>query len=286
MNYMVALLASLFVAGFALLPDDAEAARRLGGARNLGAQRQVTPPPQKAAPAQQQAAPANNAAKPAAPAPAGNRWLGPLAGLAAGLGLGWLLSQGGFGALLSALVLALLVGVAIFALLRIFGKPRSQAQPMQYASLGREPVSAPPAAPRVLGSAGGTAAPALNVPAGFDVAGFVKQARLNFMRLQAANDRGDLETLRDVTTEELFNELSADVASRQGKPQQTDVAGLEASLLEVTTDGDTHWASVSFQGTVRDDDSGAATPFHEIWHLQKAVKGDSGWLLAGIQQAS
>jgi predicted lipid-binding transport protein (Tim44 family) len=288
MKLLTALLTSLFVAAFSLIPEDADAARRLGGARNQGVQRQVTPPP-KAAPAQQQqAGQTANAAPNAAPA-AGNRWLGPLAGLAAGLGLGWLLSQGGFGALASALIMALLAGLVIFALLRIFARKQAPqaGRPLQYAGVGRESMNAP-VQPNTFG--GGTApvarAPSANVPAGFDVEGFVRQAKLNFMRLQSANDRGDLEALRDFTTDELYQELSADLAARGGQPQQTDISGLDAQLIEVTTEGEQHWASVSFQGMVREADGTAPEAFHEIWHLRKSVRGDSGWMLAGIQQAS
>jgi predicted lipid-binding transport protein (Tim44 family) len=284
MKTLTALLTSLFVAAFALIPEDADAARRLGGARNQGVQRQVTPPPQKAAPAQQQqqAGQAGTAAAPAAAAQ-GSRWLGPLAGLAAGLGLGWLLSQGGFGALASALIMALLAGLVIFALLRIFARKSPQAQPLQYAGLGRTE----PTMPNQFG--GGSATPAArpaNVPAGFDVDGFLKQAKLNFMRLQSANDRGDIEALRDFATDELYESLARDLAERGGQQQQTDISGLDAQMLEVTTEGDSHWASVSFQGMVREEPGQAPQPFHEIWHLKKPVRGDAGWMLAGIQQAS
>jgi predicted lipid-binding transport protein (Tim44 family) len=282
----LALLTSFFVAGFALIPEDAEA-RRLGGARNMGAQRQVTPPPPKAAPAQQQtqqqAAPASNAANPAAAQPARSRWMAPVAGLAAGLGLGWLLTQGGFGALLSALLIALLVGVAVFALLRFFVRPRPQNEPVQYAGMARGNAVAPPPSQLTGGGSAGAPVAAASVPAGFDVAGFLNQAKLNFLHLQQANDQGDLETLREVTTEEMFQALTADVASRSSDQQPTEISGLEARLLEVTTEGDAHWASISFQGMIRED-GGLAAPFQEIWHLRKPVTGDSGWLLAGIQQ--
>jgi predicted lipid-binding transport protein (Tim44 family) len=41
---------------------------------------------------------------------------------------------------------------------------------------------------------------------------------------------------------------------------------------------------VRFSGAIREDAGATATPFEEIWHLQKPVDGSSGWLLAGIQQ--
>jgi predicted lipid-binding transport protein (Tim44 family) len=270
-----------------LAPDCAEAAR-MGGGRSFGAQRQITPPARKVA--RQQAAPAQTApaAKPSA-VPGGNRWLGPLAGLAAGIGLGWLFSQGGFGAGFSAIVLALLVGIAVVALARLLLRRRDGLPSSPYAALGRNAVSAP--APSQFAVLPG-AAPleperqAARVPVDFDEAGFVKQAKLNFIRLQNANDSGDMETLREVTTEEMFAALSADFAARGKQAQQTDVANLSASVLEVATEDDMHWVSVHFSGMLREDANAEPAAFDEVWHLQKPVAGQSGWLLAGIQQVT
>jgi predicted lipid-binding transport protein (Tim44 family) len=268
--------------GAGILADDVEAAR-LGGGRNLGTQRQVTAAPKQATPPAQQQQPAT------APQPSGpGRWLAPLAGLAAGLGLGWLFAQGGFGAAIGALVMALLAGVAAFALMRLLSKRRPQRAQMQYAGFGNETVAAPPPS-QLPGDAG--VQPnyrsqfVSNIPAGFDVEAFLKEARRNFQRLQQANDRGDLARLRQVTTEEMFNTLKDGVAGHSGA-QQTDVVTLNAALLEVVTEGELHWASVRFSGSIRDEASAPAEPFEEIWHMRKPVNGSSGWLLAGIQQPS
>ena len=129
--------------------------------------------------------------------------------------------------------------------------------------------------------------PALPVlPPGFDSAAFLKQAKLNFIRLQEANDRGDLETLRDVATDDLYEKLAADVRDRAGKPQHTDVLTLEAALLEVVTEDNAHWASVRFSGQIREAAGGAPAPFSEVWHLTKPLQENSGWLIAGIEQVS
>jgi len=276
---MKALTASLIalVLGALAIADDAQAAR-LGGGRSLGAQRQMTAPQKQATPPAQQKQPA------AAPQP-GNRWLGPLAGLAAGLGLGWLFAQGGFGSAIGVLLLALLVGVAVFALMRILGRGRPQPARMQYSGFGDETVPAPP--PSQL--PGDAAQPNYrsqfvpNIPSNFDVDAFTSEAKRNFLRLQEANDRGDLVRLRQVTTQEMFDALKAD-AGEHGLGQQTDVVKLDASLLELVTEGDLHWASVRFSGSIREDARSAAEPFEEIWNLCKPVNGSSGWLLAGIQQ--
>ena len=276
---MKKLTVSLFtlVFGASILADDVEAAR-LGGGRSIGAQRQVTATPKQATPPTQQQ-------QATAPQPSGpGRWLAPLAGLAAGLGLGWLFAQGGFGAVASTLLMALLAGAIVFALMRVLSKQRASRP--QYAGFGNETVAAPPPS-QLPGDAG--VQPnyrsqfVSNIPAGFDVEGFVKEARRNFLRLQEANDRGDLPRLRQITTEDMFNALKGDVAEHSGV-QQTDVVTLNAALLELVTEGELYWASVRFSGSIREEASAPAEPFEEIWHLRKPVNGSSGWLLAGIQQ--
>jgi predicted lipid-binding transport protein (Tim44 family) len=149
--------------------------------------------------------------------------------------------------------------------------------------MGSETVAAPPPSQ----ASGFDAQPALagqaNIPDGFDVAGFLKGAKLNYMRLQIANDQGNLEELREFTSDELFEELKKDVLSRGNVKQQTDVLALNADLLEVVTEGDRHWASVRFSGTLRESPGDAPQGFEEVWNLAKPVSG-GGWQLAGIQQ--
>ncbi|HEX4798723.1 MAG TPA: Tim44-like domain-containing protein [Burkholderiales bacterium] len=263
--------------GAGLWSDGAEAAR-LGGGRSLGAQRQITTPPKQATPPAQQ--------QPAAPQPSGaGRWLAPLAGLAAGLGLGWLFAQGGFAEVLGALLMALLAGAAVFAFMRIL--PRQQAPQTRYSGLGGETVAAPPPS-QLHGNAGERAQYrgrfVADIPAGFDVERFLNEAKRNFVRLQEANDRGDLALLREVTTGDLFDALKDDLASHPDS--QTDVVTLNAALLELVTEGGLHWASVRFSGSIREQADAPAGPFDEIWNLQKPADGSSGWLLAGIQQSS
>lgn len=282
---MVALVVGF---GLGIAAESAEAAR-LGGGKSLGAQRPIT---------QRQATPPQSAqqAAPAAPAPAapGNRWLGPLAGLAAGLGLGMLFANGGFGGGFGTILLAIAAAFAVFMLVRAFARPRPAAAapgPIQYAGLGNETVAAPPPSqlPGNDAAWGGmrAAPPAQPVmPPGFDSAAFLKQSKLNFIRLQEANDRGDFEGLRDVTTADMFEKFSADIRNRAGSAQHTDVVTLDAALLEVVTEGNAHWASVRFSGQIRESAGAAPVPFSEVWHLTKPLDDNSGWLVAGIEQLS
>jgi predicted lipid-binding transport protein (Tim44 family) len=267
--------------------DDAEA-RRLGGGRSLGAQRssiapsrsvQQTPPSQAAPAAPAAAGPA------AAPAPAGNRWLGPIAGLAAGLGLGYLLGHGGFGGMMGTLLMMALVGFAVVFVLRLFNRPRTEGN-MRYAGMGSESVSAPP--PSLASGIGAEPAfggqPQPNIPAGFDTEGFLRQAKLNFVKLQAVHDSGKLGELREFTTDAMFESIKQDLLQHGGVGQQTDVVTLDADLLEALTEGDTHWASVRFSGMIREAADAQPESFQEIWNLAKPVSGATGWVLAGIQQ--
>jgi predicted lipid-binding transport protein (Tim44 family) len=214
---------------------------------------------------------------PAAPQPSGaRRWLGPLAGLAAGLGIAALLSHFGIGeGLGSILLLAALVFGAIFLMRMLFGRrqPAPQyagtAAPMRF-----EPSSAPAAA---------TSAPS-NVPADFDVAGFLRNAKLNFVRLQAANDAGNIEDIRQFATPEVFAEIKLQLDERGRTAQKTDVVQLEAELLGLETEAARHIASVRFHGLIREEADAQPAPFDEVWHLVKPTDGSSGWMIAGIQQ--
>ena len=266
---------------------DAEAAR-LGGGRSFGMQRQaVTPRP--AAPAQQ-AAPAPARPAPAgAPAPAAptRSWLGPIAGLAAGLGIAALFSHLGLGAgLANVMTMALLAFAAMFVFRLLFRRNEApQTQAMQYAGpTGADaPTSAHDLPPTPLPmSAGAMENP--RIPADFDSAAFLRVAKLNFVRLQAANDAKNIEDIREFVSPELFAEIKLQMDERGNAPQQTDVVTLNADLLEVTTESHRHIVSVHFSGTIREVVSAAAAPFDEIWNLSKSIDGNGGWVVAGIQQ--
>jgi len=274
--FAVVLLAGLF-------PDDAEA-RRFGGARSLGVQRQATAPVKPTQPAASQGAQAATAQAAARPA---SRWLAPLAALAAGLGLAYLFGDQ-MGMLLTALLLGFAAVLVLGYLTRVMRpRPAAQTEGMHYAGLGRETVAAPPPSQMpTIAAVPGVGQSAARIPAEFDVQGFLRQARKNFVALQDANDRGDLEAIRNLVTEQMFDALERDVAAHHAAGGHTDVVTLDATLLEVVTENGMHWASIRFSGMLREEDDGAPLPFAEIWHLQKPEKGRSGWLLAGIQQIS
>lgn len=269
---------------------DAEAAR-LGGGKSLGMQRQSVAP-RPTAPTQQ-ATPAAPKAPVGTPAATPKRnWMGPLAGLAAGLGIAALLSHFGMGeGMANILMMALLAMAAVFVFKLLFARKTPAASPdnsMQYAGAGATPPAAQPqpvAAPQ-FGATAPAAPAAANIPAGFDSEGFLRIAKVNFVRLQAANDAKNIDDIREFVAPEMFAEIKMDMDARGSATQQTDVVTLNAELLEVVTEGNRHVASVHFSGMIREVAGAAAVPFDEVWNLAKPVSGDKGWVIAGIQQVS
>ncbi|HYG32286.1 MAG TPA: Tim44-like domain-containing protein, partial [Methylophilaceae bacterium] len=115
---------------------------------------------------------------------------------------------------------------------------------------------------------------------------FLRGAKATFIRLQAANDRKDLDDIREYTTPEVFAEIALQMQERGDAVQKTDVLQLDAQVLEVVTEGDFTVASVRFTGELAEN-GGAAEPFDEIWNVQHDTRREnSGWLLAGIQQTN
>ena len=279
----IALLAATL--GFGLLAQDAQA-KRLGGGGSIGmsrsspALRQAAPAPKPAAPS---AAPTPPAAtpQPPAPQPSGmSRWLGPLAGIAAGVGLAALFSHFGMGeGMANVMMILLLAMVAIFVFRLLFSR-RQPAGELQYA--GAQPQRFEPAAVPAAGTAAASAV--ADVPAGFDVEGFLRQAKLNFIRLQAANDAGDMADLKQFTAPEVFAEVQLQYEERGRAKQQTDVVQLDAELLDFATEDQRHIASVRFHGQLRETPEAAPAAFDEVWHLVKPAGGGDGWRVAGIQQ--
>jgi predicted lipid-binding transport protein (Tim44 family) len=278
----LAVFVSIMALGLSL--GDAEAAR-LGGGRSVGMQRQAVAP-KPAAPAQQAApAPSNPAAGAPAAAPKRN-WLGPLAGLAAGIGLAALFSHFGLGeGMGNMLMIAMLVMAGFFIFKLLFRRNAATApEPLQYAASGANNMAPAPLQAETF--AGGTtpAAPAQSIPEGFDSEGFLRIAKLNFVRLQAANDARNLADIREFVSPEMYAEIKLQIDERGTAAQQTDVVTLNAELLEVTTEANRHIASVRFSGMIREEAGAAAMPFNELWHLSKPDDGSKGWAIAGIQQ--
>jgi len=286
---------------------DAEA-RRMGGGKSLGRQssnitqqRQAATPPAAAPGAMQRsAAPAAGAAAAGTAAKSGmSRWLGPIAGIAAGLGIAALLSSMGLsGAFLEFMSSLILIGLLVFGVMFLVRRLRGSASrpalqtgspaPMQRQSQPgwQQPAGSAPAA-AAAPAAASTAVPAAPVdkswfvPADFDTAAFLANAKARFVEIQAVWDSGDLDRLREFMTDDLVAEVKPEILQRAGG-NVTEVVLLNAELLGIEAVSGGHLASVRFSGMLREEKDAEAFRFEEVWNLYKA--DGEGWLLAGIQQ--
>ena len=261
-------LALVILVGASALTTDAYA-KRFGGGKSIGKQREQVSQP---------AAP-----RPSTPAatPAGGRsWLGPLAGLAAGGLLASMFMGGGFGGFkMFDFLLIAVIAFGAYMLYRKFRSVQPQAQrPMQFAGLN-QPMELP-------GSSG--AAPLVTSstrPEWFEDEPFVRAAKSNFIRLQEAYDRADVNDIREFTTPEMFAEIRMQIEERGSAKNKTDIVQLNASMANVVTEAGLVIASVRFSGLLREDEAAQAQPFDEVWHIQKsATDRDASWFVSGIQQ--
>jgi len=291
-SLILAVSTALLLAGLA--PIDADA-KRIGGGTSSGLQRSVptrtTPtatPAQSTTTTPAQAAPAVPATAAATPAAAPKRsWLGPLAGLAAGLGIAALMSHFGMGAEMGNIVTMLLFALAAVFVIRFL---------MRRFMPGAAPAAtmATPNGMQFHGDAGapkaslGWVPPATTVisalPIGFDAPAFERVAKMIFIRMQAANDSADLKDLRTFTTPEMFASIKLDLQDRGSASQQTDVVRVDAEVLDVVSETERQLVSVRFHGLIREEKDGVAAPFDEVWHLVKPLDGSHEWAIAGIQQ--
>jgi predicted lipid-binding transport protein (Tim44 family) len=303
---------------------DAEA-RRFGGGRSFGRQslnvtkqrQAVTPPAAGTAKAGTAGAAAATGARSGM-----SRWLGPIAGIAAGLGIAALLSSlglsGAFLQMMSSLVLIGLVVAAIVFLVRRLQRGAAA----QYARAGngagpqgggQAPYSGPFA--RESTQRGGHGASGADARAGYGP-GAESGAAPAFTATRAAspasaNDTGwfvpsdfntsafleqaklQFRTIQGLwdsgDAKQLAHYLTDDLLAeldrsspRQAEGQTTEITLLNAELLGIEAVSDGHLASVRYSGFLREEADQPAARFEEVWNLYKAR--DSGWLLAGIQQ--
>jgi len=309
-SLLLALSMSVAALTLSVSPLDAEA-KRLGAGKPAGMQRQMPAKPADATP-HSPAAPAQNAAAPAAPpapaaAPGKRSWMGPIAGLAAGLGIAALFSHFGMGAgLANFMMMAMLAVVAVvvvrwlvsrfaggkrgpaFATASAGGnggptwQPMPSSQPLQREALQPLPQAAAPAAQLAapVNNATANAAPA-TLPGGMAQSEFLRLAKMVFIRLQAANDAGNVEDLRKFTTPELFASLRVDLQERGASANVTDVVQLDAEVADVSQQNGQDIVSVRFHGLIREAAAAPAEPFNELWHLVRQSSGGD-WAIAGI----
>ena len=317
-------LSAVLAVTLTLAGADAEA-KRMGSGKSFGKQSSNVTQRDAATPAGGAAtnSAAKSAAAPGAAAAAPKKpWGAMLGGLAAGLGLAWLASSLGlgsaFGQIIMFALLALVVMVVVGFVMRKLkgqgGAGRNPPSPYAFQGAATTPANYSPqnvgndasarpwersstafeAPQSTIGSGVGgsmigsglSGSQAWGVPADFDAASFLKACKTNFVTLQDAWDRSDINSLRAMMTDEMLDQIKTQLADREshtgGSANKTDVVMLDAQLLGIEETNDVYVASVEFSGMIREDASAGPSPFREVWNMTKPRTG-GGWLVAGVQ---
>lgn len=277
MRWFVPLFSIMLMIGFTI--PDAEA-RRMGGGKSWGSA------PAQQAPAQRQQAPRQQAPSQQRPAAAANsgasRWLGPLAGIAAGGLLASMLFGDGFEGI--QLFDILLFGLIAFVLFRLL---RSRRPAMQPAAAGAAPSGywqPEPGMQRTAEPLTSAASSAPQQPAWFDQERFLAAAEEHFYTLQRHwrdNDRaGMAEYMSGELLQDLLRERDSNPPSASGFVEQLSV---QLNAIEEDQHGNAV-ASVSFRGLDHDEAGDAGQWFEESWRLERNAGDNQPWIITGIRQ--
>lgn len=283
---------SIAVVSLVGVMDEAQAAR-LGGKRSTGMQRttqQTSPTPmqnpstnaQQRNPQAGTTAP-NNAQKPSA----ARRWMGPLVGIASALGIAALLSHFGLGEGFASMLTLLLMAGLGFMLLRMVLNLFRAKQPQAAGTYGynrTEPTARSSSSPFTPGASTDPSTPVMNTASHVNADEFLRLAKGFFIRLQAANDKKDLDDLRRFLTPEMFAEVQLQIMERGDTEQTTEIQQLNATVLSIVTEGTHDIGSVRFTGHIKCSDQVMSEDFSEVWHFTKWSNHPDQWSLAGIQQ--
>lgn len=232
-----------------------------------------TTPYKKSTPASPQK---QDQAKPAA----GRGMLGGLMGglLAGGL-FAWLLGSGAFEGI--QFMDILLIGLVLFVIFRLMRSGAGARQQREaWAAAGNAAPQQFESSAMTGGSDGGVP---MNLPEGFEADAFVDGALQHYREVQQAWNSGDLSTIAEYVSPELYTALAR---QRQAMmvPPQTEIVDLSAEIVRADRTTEVAEISVLFRGLVRDELEKSEDGVYDIWHLQRDLSKDGApWLIVGIQ---
>ena len=257
-------------------------AKRFGGGKSFGSapshQTRQAQPQQRNDAATQQA----GRQQPAA-AGGASRWLGPLAGLAAGGLLASMFMGGGFEGI--QFMDILIFGLIAFVLFRFISARRRQQQP---AVAGHAPMQREmPQEPSIFGGSNTAAvatAPVINAPAWFNEQSFVGAAREHFLSLQQHWDANEMDKIAEFVTPQLLDFLKRERAEIGDAYQSTYIDDLQIQLDGVDDNAEKTTATLTFVGVSKNSRFDQGEPFSESWRMERAQGENQPWLVAGIRQ--
>ncbi len=256
-------------------------AKRFGGGKSFGS----APSHQtRQAPQQTQAAPNQAGRQTPAAASGASRWLGPLAGLAAGGLLASMFMGDGFEGI--QFMDILIFGVIAFLLFRFLAARRRQQQPAMagHAPMQRDMPQQPSTSIFGGSAAPVAAAPVINAPAWFNEQSFVAAAREHFLSLQQHWDANEMDKISEFVTPQLLGFLKQERAEIGDAYQSTYIDDLQIQLDGVDDNAEKTTATLTFSGVAKTSRFDQGEPFSESWRMERVQGENQPWLVAGIRQ--
>jgi predicted lipid-binding transport protein (Tim44 family) len=256
-------------------------AQRMGSGKSLGSA------PSHQASQTRQAEPSSNAAASStagktAAAGGMSRWLGPLAGLAAGGLLASMFMGGGFQGIQFFDIL--IIGLIAFLAFRFIASRRKQ----QAASAGGVPYQrdiSPPANNIFAGVISPTSSkPVIKAPAWFNQSSFINAGREHFLSLQQHWDTNEMDKLAEFTSPQLLAFLRQERASLGDGFQSTYIDDLDVQLDGLDDLADKTVATLTFSGVEKSSRSDQGEAFSESWRMERLQGDNQPWLIAGMRQ--
>lgn len=210
-----------------------------------------------------------------------SRWGGMLGGLLVGGLLASLFMGNGFA---SGMLSWLIIGVLVLVCVNLF---RRKNQPSYQSASNHAAYNQPnsnsnsmdfKAFTNLSNSSSSSNSSSLNI----DEAGFLRDAKVKFIRLQEAYDKKNLDDISTFTMPEIFAEIKIQFEERENDYNHTDVVKLDAKLLDASTEENSQLASVLFSGVIKEENN-AAESFEEVWHFKKEAD-ENNWKVSGVQQ--
>lgn len=265
---------------------DVNAAKRMGGGKSFGSA--PTHQTRQAAPAQQTpnaAAPA--AAGKAAAASGASRWLGPLAGIAAGGLLASMFMGDGFDGM--QIFDFLIIGLIAFLIFRFLAARKRAQQQGQPAMAGHGPAPFQREMPQQQSPIFGSAAPAVvqpsfNAPSWFNEQRFIEAGREHFMSLQQHWDAAEMDKIAEFVTPQMLSFLKEERASLGDAYQSTYIDNLQVQLDGIDELADKTVATLTFNGVSKSSRFDQGEVFSESWRMERVHGDNQPWLVAGIRQ--
>ncbi|WP_339513578.1 Tim44 domain-containing protein [Pseudomonas sp. RL_15y_Pfl2_60] len=255
-------------------------AKRFGGGKSFGSA--PSHQTRQAAPQSQPNAGAAAAGRPAA-ASGASRWLGPLAGLAAGGLLASMFMGDGFQGM--QIFDFLIIGLIAFLIFRFLAARRQASQPQTAngAPMQREMAGNNAPAASIFGNKA-AAKPVINAPAWFIEQNFIAAGREHFMNLQQHWDANEMEQISEFVTPQLLEFLKRERADLGDGFQATYIDDLVVQLDGVDDQSDKTIATLTFSGIAKTSRFDQGEAFSESWRLERVTGENQPWIVAGIRQ--